>query len=164
MALSGVDFVAHHRQELRLVLFSRGGPFAGLFQFRHIDGVDVVIRLVVHTAGGHLVRPTAHVHLKAGDRLTLHGLVQGRPQRMLGREPLPFLHFRAKRLPRSVVRQHHLPFQPQAHHRIGVDLEEPRKLRQALLPQTSAHFWPDVGHVLKNLQMERLEKARHCVF
>ena len=83
---------------------------------------------------------------------------------MLGREPLSFLHIRTKRLSGSVVRQHHLALQAQTHHRIGVDFEEPRKLRQALLPQTSAHFLAtDVGHVLQDPQMERFEEARHRV-
>ena len=158
------DFVAHHRQEFGLVLFGGGGAFAGFFQLRHVHGVHVVMRLVVHTTRGHLEGSAVHVHLKPGDGLSLHGLGQACPQGVLRREPLPFLHVWTKRLSGRVVRQHHLALQPQPHHRIGVDLKEPGELCKALLPQASAHLLAaDVRHVLKDFQVKRLEEAWHRV-
>ena len=93
-----------------------------------------------------------------------HRLPDPFAQRVVRGQASKAIAFFSENVARRLVGQQNVPVNPNARHRVGVQLKELGKFLDALFAEAPADFLAtDVGHALHHAEVEGLEKSRQRV-
>ena len=93
-----------------------------------------------------------------------HRLPDPFAQRVVGGQASKAIAFFSENVARRLVGQQNVPVDPNARHRVGVQLKELGKFLNSLFAEAAADFLAtNVGHALHHAEVEGLEKSRQRV-